>query len=261
MSRLYLIWYAAGHKLNDIGGVMLWKLNSAFPSVVWQVYDWFLMPNAGYYFMQNACEPVHIQLNLNDLKVLAINRTYKTIPGLIVQVDLFSLDSKSLFHEEKNISLSAIEVKEATSLSSVLSGAKGVNFVILNLKNPTGRIISHNVYWISNEGDFKSMNDMQKTTILTKVMTSTKSKSENSWTIQLTNSTAQIAFFIRPQLISDGEEVLPSYWSAGYFTLAPSESTFVTVSSPVAKLNGKTPTIRISGWNVNEQELDLKLDH
>jgi len=255
------IFEAAGHKLNDIGGVMLWKLNSAFPSVVWQVYDWFLMPNAGYYFMQNACEPVHIQLNLNDLKVLAINRTYKTIPGLIVQVDLFSLDSKSLFHEEKNISLSAIEVKEATSLSSVLSGAKGVNFVILNLKNPTGRIISHNVYWISNEGDFKSMNDMQKTTILTKVMTSTKSKSENSWTIQLTNSTAQIAFFIRPQLISDGEEVLPSYWSAGYFTLAPSESIFVTVSSPVAKLNGKTPTIRISGWNVNEQELDLKLDH
>ena len=56
------IFEAAGHKLNDIGGVMLWKINAAFPSVVWQVYDWFLMPNAGYYFMQNACEPVHIQL-------------------------------------------------------------------------------------------------------------------------------------------------------------------------------------------------------
>ena len=35
------IFEAAGHKLNDIGGVMLWKLNAAFPSVVWQVYDWY----------------------------------------------------------------------------------------------------------------------------------------------------------------------------------------------------------------------------
>ena len=252
------IFEAAGHKLNDIGGVMLWKLNAAFPSVVWQVYDWFLMPNAGYYFMQNACEPVHIQLNLNDLKVLAINRTYRPVPGLIAQIDLFNLDSKSLFHEEKNISLSATDVKEASSLSSVLKAIKGVNFVVLNLKNSTGRVISHNVYWLSNEGDFKSMNDMPKTIILAKVLTRTKIKDENSWTMQITNSTNKMAFFIRPQLISDGEEVLPSYWSTSYFTLAPSESTIVTVSCPLATLNTKTPTIKISGWNVNDQELVLK---
>ena len=55
-----------GHKLNETGGVMLWKLNAAFPSVIWQVYDWYMEPNAGYYFMQRACEPVHVQLNLDD---------------------------------------------------------------------------------------------------------------------------------------------------------------------------------------------------
>jgi exo-1,4-beta-D-glucosaminidase len=33
------IFEAVGHKLNQTGGVMLWKLNAAFPSVVWQVYD------------------------------------------------------------------------------------------------------------------------------------------------------------------------------------------------------------------------------
>ena len=71
------IFEAAGHKLNDIGGVMLWKLNAAFPSVVWQVYDWFLQTNAGYYFMQNACEPLHIQLNLVNNKVTVVNRRYK----------------------------------------------------------------------------------------------------------------------------------------------------------------------------------------
>ncbi len=252
------IFEAAGHKLNDIGGVMLWKLNSAFPSVVWQVYDWFLMPNAGYYFMQNACEPVHIQLSLNDFKVLVINRTYQPLSGLIAQVELFNMDSKSLFHEEKNISLSATEVKETSTISSVLANLKGVNFVVLNLKNNIGKVISHNVYWLSNDGVYKSLNELQKTKVNAKVTLSSKGKSETSWTIQFTNASNKLAFFIRPQLMAAGEEVLPSYWTSNYFTLAPSETTTVSVSCPKVTLDGKNPVIKISGWNVNEEEIKLK---
>jgi hypothetical protein len=252
------IFEAAGHKLNDIGGVMLWKINAAFPSVVWQVYDWYLMPNAGYYFMQNACEPVHIQLNPNDLKVLALNRTYKKADDITARIEIFALDSRQLFHEEKKISLSASDVKEVTSLSAVLSDAKGVNFVVLNLFNNKGRTISHNVYWLSMDGDYKSMNLMVKTSVEAKVLSAEKSRTEKRWTIQVTNSSDKIAFFIRPQLLVDGEEVLPSFWSANYFTLAPSETATVSVSCPVIKLNGKNPEIKISGWNIGEKELVLK---
>ena len=251
------IFEAAGHKLNDIGGVMLWKLNAAFPSVVWQVYDWYLMPNAGYYFMQNACEPVHIQLNPIDLKVLAINRTYQQQAGLTAQVDVFGIDNKSIFHEEKNVSLDATDVKETSSLSAALANREGVNFVVLNLKNKIGKVISHNVYWLSADGNYKPLEEMQKTKVDTRLITSSKGKSENTWTIQITNSSKNLAFFIRPQLMIEGEEVLPSYWSGGYFTLAPSEFTTITVSCPVAKLNGKKPEITISGWNVEKQILKI----
>jgi exo-1,4-beta-D-glucosaminidase len=251
------IFEAAGSKLNDIGGVMLWKINSAFPSVVWQVYDWFLMPNAGYYFMQNACEPVHIQLNPVDLKVTAINRSYHAFSGLVADIDLFGIDSKSFFHEEKNISLSTTDVKEITSLSPVLSEAKGVNFVVLNLKSSTGRTVSHNVYWISAKGDYRQLNEMQKTDVEAVIINSVKGKSETIWTIKIANTSNRLAFFIRPQLITDGEEILPSYWTAGYFTLAPSEASTITVSCPSVKLNGKRPSVRISGWNVNAKDLLL----
>jgi hypothetical protein len=252
------IFEAAGHKLNDIGGVMLWKINSAFPSVVWQVYDWYLMPNAGYYFMQNACEPVHIQLNPVDLKVLALNRTYNKTGNITARIELYGLDSRLLFHEEKNISLSATDVKEVTSLSAALSETKGVNFVILNLFDNRRQTISHNAYWFSKDGDYKQMNLMEKTSVEAKVFSSEKSKNEKRWTILITNSSDKIAFFIRPQLLLEGEEVLPSYWTASYFTLAPSETTSVSVSCPVIKLNGKNPEIEISGWNVGEKKLVLK---
>jgi exo-1,4-beta-D-glucosaminidase len=252
------IFEAAGHKLNDIGGVMLWKINAAFPSLVWQVYDWFLMPNAGYYFMQNACEPIHIQLNPSDFKVLALNRTYNKANNITARIELYGLDSRLLFHEEKNIGLSASDVKEVTSLSAVLSEAKGVNFVVLNLYDNKGRAISHNVYWLSKDGDYKPMNLMNKTSVEAKVLSFEKSKSEKRWTIQVTNSSDKIAFFIRPQLLLDGEEVLPTFWTASYFTLAPSETASVSVSCPIIKLIGKNPEIKISGWNVEDRQLILK---
>lgn len=177
---------------------------------------------------------------------------------MIAQIDVFGQDSKSIFHEEKNISLSATDVKETSSLASVLAGAKGVNFVVINLKNSTGKSISHNVYWFSNEGDYRSLNEMQKTKVETSVISSVKGKSENSWTIQITNNSDKLAFFIRPQLMVAEDEVLPSYWTSNYFTLAPSETTTVIVSCPIVKLNGRNPAVKISGWNVNNQELLLK---
>jgi hypothetical protein len=251
------IFEAAGHKLNDIGGVMLWKLNAAFPSVVWQVYDWYLMPNAGYYFMQNACEPVHIQLNISNNKVLALNRTYREAAGLTAVADVYGMDSKPLFHEEKSISLSATEVEETSDLSSALTKSTGVSFVVLRLKDKSGKILSYNTYWLAPGNDYKALSNMQKSTVKVSVTGNTKGKADKSWKVEVSNTSDKLAFFLRPQLMSEGEEVLPSMWSAGYFTLAPSETRTITVTCPDTALEGKTPQIKVSGWNVPETITDL----
>jgi hypothetical protein len=251
------IFEAAGHKLNDIGGVMLWKLNAAFPSVVWQVYDWYLQPNAGYYFMQNAVEPLHIQMNLISNEVMAINRTYKSVNDLVAVTDVYDINTKLLFHEEKNINLRETDVQITSNLSQVLASADGVSFVVLRLKDKSGRIVSSNIYWLSEDEDYKSMSDMPETTVDIKVLGSGKSKSEYSWTIELSNPGSKLAFFIRPQLMSDGEEVLPSYWTGNYVSLLPSETTILTVSCPLEKLASGKITLKVSGWNVEAKSITL----
>src|SRR5690348_11493878 len=133
------IFEAAGHKLNETGGVMLWKLNAAFPSVIWQVYDWYLNPNAGYYFMQRACEPVHIQLDLDDSVVAIINRTYFPKTALKAEIKVFDLNSKLLFSQNKTITVKSTDVEKSISLSNILSEEKGISFVVLNLKNASGK--------------------------------------------------------------------------------------------------------------------------
>ena len=91
---------------------------------------------------------------------------------------------------------------------------------------------------------------MQKSNVSFKVTGNKDSKTDRSWTINVTNTSGILAFFIRPQIIAGGEEILPSMWSAGYFTLAPSETRTITVTCPKAALKEKEPEIRISGWNV-----------
>jgi hypothetical protein len=251
------IFEAAGHKLNDIGGVMLWKLNAAFPSVVWQVYDWYLMPNAGYYFMQNACEPIHLQLNTKDLNVEIINRTYLPVTGLKARIDVYGTDSKSLFHSEEKVNLSSTEVKESLSLASVLSNQQGVTFVVLNLIDPAGKVVSHNVYWLSANNDFKYLNNIPKSDIQVTVLKSEKFVNETRWIIKFSNPTKQILFFIHPQLVIGEEEVLPSFWSANYFTLAPGESLTITVGCPPASITTGIPVLKVGGWNIEESAISL----
>jgi hypothetical protein len=237
---------------------MLWKLNAAFPSVVWQVYDWFLQTNAGYYFMQNACEPLHIQLNLNNMKVTFVNRKYKPAPNLTAVVEVFNTDSKSVFREEVYFNLGPSEVKETTSLNSIPQKSGETRFIVLNLKDSGGRVISHNVYWLSPDGNYKIINDLPETSVVVSLLKTENMKNDNKYTLKVTNNSGKLAFFIRPQLMVKGEEVLPSYWSGNYFTLAPSESMTITVSCPLAKIEGENPVLKLSGWNVKEQMLVLR---
>jgi hypothetical protein len=77
---------------------------------------------------------------------------------------------------------------------------------------------------------------------------------QNRWTIQVTNSTNKVAFFVRLQLMQGKEEITPSLWSGNYITLAPGESVPVEVRIP-ARFNLLKPVIQVSGWNVDTIQL------
>jgi hypothetical protein len=247
------IFEAANHKLNETGGVMLWKLNAAFPSVIWQIYDWYLEPNAGYYFMQNACQPIHVQLNLNDSTVALVNRTHRPTAALTVHTQVFSLNADKLYDETTKTSLATTGVTELNKLAPVLRNAKGISFVILNVKNAMGRSVSHNAYWLAPDTAYTDLKQMPKAQLKFAVVKAEKVGTDKKYSLHIENISGQVAFFVRPQLLNGKDEVMPSYWSANYFTLAPHESMDVNVSAPFVKLGSKL-SIALSGWNVAMQK-------
>jgi hypothetical protein len=250
------IFEAAQHKLNDNGGVMLWKLNAAFPSVVWQIYDWYLQPNAGYYFMQNACEPLHVQLNLNDSAVAVINRKHNPVSGLTIEAKAYSMKNEALFSRSVSVDIGAEEAKKKLIvLAPFLDKAMGVSFIVLRLKDASGNVISRNTYWFERSRDFRSLQQMPRSAVQVKVLGSENNLKQKTYKIQLTNASRQLAFFVRAQLMDNKEEVLPACWSANYITLAPGESITLAAEVPLRIAATKKPDIRISGWNIEEQVL------
>jgi hypothetical protein len=251
------IFEAAGHKLNETGGVMLWKLNAAFPSVMWQVYDWYLEPNSGYYFMKRACEAVHIQLNLDDSVVAVVNRTYIRRTNLHYEAEIVGMTGKSLFKREGQVSLDTTDVKEVVSLRDILNETTGVSFVLLSLKDQTGRILSQNTYWMSPGHDFADLRAMPSATVRATVTGMRQQGQYTEWTLQFTNTTPRLAFFLNPQVIgNNGEEILPSYWSDNYFSIPAGQSVTVRVSCP----GSKTPQLRLEGWNIKATTQPLTKD-
>lgn len=250
------IFEAAGHKLNDIGGAMLWKLNAAFPSVIWQIYDWYLQPNAGYYFMQGAVEPVHIQLNPLNYKVTLVNRSYKNLENMSLDVEVLNLDSERLYQKTSKVKVGVSNVVEPFSIRRAFKDTTGIKFVMLRLKNESGELISHNTYWLEENDDYKSLNTMKKTDIEAEVLNKRQENGEITWTLKCTNNSGELAFFTRARLLNDGEDVLPSYWSDNYFTISPGESIKVTVSASAEMVKGKME-ILLKGWNVKEKYLKL----
>lgn len=251
------IFEAANHKLNETGGVMLWKLNAAFPSVAWQIYDWYLQPNAGYYFMQNACEPVHIQFNYDDSTIAVVNRTHALQNGLSADVTVYDLNGKSIFNKSiSSLNLAALEVKSTIELNKTLASANGVSFVLLRLKNAKGKIVSSNTYWLAPGNNYQSMQNMDKASVGVKLINTTSSKNEKTFTYQLTNSGKQVAFFMNLSLNNGGDELAPCFWSSNYISLAPGEMTNVSVTVAGDKIMPGS-VMQVNGWNVEKQELPL----
>jgi hypothetical protein len=77
---------------EDASGIMTWMSQSAYPSLVWQTYDYYYDLTGAYWGAKEACEPLHIQWNPVNNSVKVINTTRNDAEGLTAQADVYNSD-------------------------------------------------------------------------------------------------------------------------------------------------------------------------
>lgn len=245
------IFESVNHAMDRVAGVILWKTNPAWPSVIWQLYDWYLSPNAGYYYAKNACEPVHIQLNIDDQSVSVINNHFESKNNLMATVNVYSLNLERGWTKKTRISIGPNASKMIFKAEIPEKFKKNVYFVESQLFDTKEELISENFYWLADNDDFTSLQALPAVKLDVKI-----EKEEIGQHIlcklRLTNPSSNLAFFINPSIRKgrEGGEVLPSFWSDNYFSILPGKSKELGVEFRKSDLSGEVPFLKVDGWNM-----------
>ncbi len=81
---------------NDASGIVIWMSQSAYPSMVWQTYDYYLDATGAYWGVKKACEPVHIQWNSATNSVKVINTTRQDLKNARAEAHIYSMDGSEV---------------------------------------------------------------------------------------------------------------------------------------------------------------------
>ncbi len=133
-------------------GVIQWMLNNAWPSLIWHLYDYYMVPAGGYFGTKKATELVHVQYSYDDNSVAVINGTNEAVKGAKVTAKLYNIDAKEKGSRAAMLDLAPDSSTKAFDLPKIDDLTK-TYFLRLELHDPSGKLLSDNFYWLSTKPD------------------------------------------------------------------------------------------------------------
>ena len=243
-------------------GVIQWMLNSAWPSLYWQMYDWYLVPTSAYWSVKRGCAPQQLIYNYGNDKVYAVNDEKEEM-NLMASMKIYGLDGTLISENSCPVELT---VGSSTPLFDVMSSVEGeepVVFVFLSLRDDDGNVVSRNEYCLAQKtdrhdwkkyrwwrtqmeeyADFSALNNLAEADIKTSV-----TRNGKSLEVTVENTGSVVALLIRMNLKdAAGEIITPAFWNDNMVTLAPGERGTYTCSCPSEIPSDAT--VSFTGWNI-----------
>lgn len=235
-------------------GLLIWMSHSCWPTFVWQTYDYFYEPTAGYFGAKKATEPLHIQWNPASENIEVVNYSAGAMPGLTARVQL--LNSDGAVKWEKS---TALDSAEDTTLAPFKmehpAGLTPVHFIRLELRQGQ-KLVSENFYWRGvEEENYRALRTLPKATL--DVSTTTERRADRWFlTTTLANASKDPALMVRLKAVREktGDRILPAIYSDGYVPLMPGERRSITTELRDADTRGEKPRIVVEGFNVSYTE-------
>lgn len=246
-------------------GVIQWMLNSAWPSLYWQMYDWYLVPTSAYWSVKKGCMPQQLVYNYGNDKVYAVNDE-KEAMKLKAGMKVYGMNGEILIDAECDVDMAAGCSVPVFDVMSIAGGESPVKFVFLSLEDASGNTVSTNEYcladvmdkhdwkkyrwWrtqLESYADFSALNNLAAAEV-----SASLKKTADGIEVTLENKADVVAFFVRLALKdADGEYIVPAFWSDNLVTLAPGQTQTFTCKAEVPE----GAAVTVSGWNVTETTL------
>ena len=268
---------AYGRNKYTATGVIQWMLNNAWPSLIWHLYDYYLVPAGGYFGTRKALEIVHIQYSHDDNSVAVVNGLDEPLKAMRVTAKLFNIDGTQAASQEATVDVPADGVAKALDLAKPAE-LSTTYFLKLELHDASGKLVSDNFYWLSTKLDTmnwagrsdtvytpqKDFADLTGLNTLPKVKLEAKAElrheaKQGTIRLHVKNPSASVAFLVQARLTrdKDGDDVVPIFWDDNYFSLLPGEEKTISATYDTSDLGAKPPALELGGYNVEIESVKV----
>lgn len=234
---------------NDAAGILIWMSQSAYPSFVWQTYDYYFDATGSYWGAKKASEPLHIQWNSSTNSVKAVNTTSNDLNGAVATAMIYDIHGKKMtaYGKTAKINVNASNIAEAFILNFNADEAAAelspLHFIRLTLTDSGGKLLSENFYWRNgvSDLDYSALNTLPKADVTGELVKRSVEKGEGLIEIRLKNRSESVAFGNRVRLVNKTtkERVLPLMLPDNYFTLMPGEEKILSLKANASQMSGQ----------------------
>lgn len=221
-------------------GVIYWMLNNAWPSLHWNLFDFYLHSGGAYFGTKIGSRQEHVAYDYVQRSVWLINHSVQKTGRRSIEVETLSLDGKPLTRNTLTVDTEPNSSREISKVAS-LENQSDVVFLRLLLKDDRDAVLSRNVYWIAPNidkldwanstwyvtpvtkyADYKSLQNLKPADV--SVTLAKQNGPCDRLVAHVKNHSDVPAFFIRLNLVdSDGDDIVPVVWSDNFVTLWPGE--------------------------------------
>jgi exo-1,4-beta-D-glucosaminidase len=252
-------------------GLIYWMLNTAWPSLNWQLYDYYLDPAGAYFGAKKANEPVHVQYAYDTGDVLVVNHGHRATSVGTVDIAVRALDGTIASTDRRPIEPVEAGHSALAGTVEVPGDITGSYFVELTLTDPAGAVVSRNVYWLSTATDVLDWDatfwqhtpttdfaDLTGLATLPAVSVGATARSSRDGgrgltVVTLRNPGAVPAVGLHVSIVSrpDATPVAPVFWDDNDVTLFEGQHIVLTARYSVAGIAEHDLRVEVDGFNVH----------
>jgi len=238
-----------GQSKNRLG-LLIWMSHPAWPSLLWQTYDYFFDTDAGYYGAKKGAEPIHIQWNASTNAVEVVNYNAGDQHGLTAHAQIINLDGTVKWDKTATLN-SREDSTEAPILLEFPARLSRTHFIRLKLMR-NGQLLSSNLYLRGAiENDNQGIRDLRPAEVKAKTRVN-RHGSDWQITTELHNKSKTPALMVRVKAIRSKTRdlIVPALFSDNYIALMPGEKRTISISLLDSDTRGEKPAIRLEGYNL-----------
>jgi exo-1,4-beta-D-glucosaminidase len=274
-------------------GTIYWQLNKGWPSLLWNLYNYDGDQAGAYFGVQEANKTLHALYALDNGTVTLDNLSNTTQSGLTVESKVYNL-AGTVTDDQTSAAetLTSQQVRSSVLTPRVPTTPAAAAYFVELLLRQNGAVIDRNIYWLSTTADvvnwnkslgqpvgtvstyanLTDLNSLPASTISATASSAPQSGpdgADTTTTVVITNtSSSTVAFFLRADvrrgtatggLETSDNELQSAIWQGNDITLFPGESQTLTVTYDSSDLDGATPVITLSGWNVPQVNIPAPL--